>query len=544
MKASDLFVKCLEKEGVTHIFGVPGEENLDMLQSLKDSNIEVILTRNEQSAVFMAATYGRYTGKPGIAIATLGPGATNMVTGIGYAQLNGLPVIVITGQKPIKKSKQGDFQVIDVVKMMEPITKMTVQLKDAARITTTIRQAFKTAISERPGAVHIEFPEDIAEEQAPEEYLPIEPEIPRRPIADFKAVGKLLVELENAKHPIILIGAGANRKRVSKYLTKCIEKYNIPFFESQMGKGVVDESLPQYVGTAALSTGDSVHKVIDKADLIIAVGHDVIEKPTHFITEGEKKTIHINFYEAKVDDVYSPYLEVIGDLGNTFWKVYESELDTSNWDHNEMFEIAREEFKKSKQNIEKEIQESKGSNDSKLQSRQLVKELRESLQKDDILALDNGWYKIFVARNYTTYFPNTLLLDNTFATMGAGYSTGIVAKMLNPNNNVVVVTGDGGLVMNLGDLETVVRQNLDIVIVVLNNSAYGMIQVKQNLGGFDKYSLDLHNPNFVKLAESFGAIGMRVEKADDFKSTLNKAMNTKGVVIVDVAFEYKNSIVD
>ena len=536
MKASNLFVKCLETEGVEYIFGVPGEENLDILNSLKDSPIEVILTRNEQSAVFMAATYGRFTGKPGVAISTLGPGATNLVTGVGYAQLNGLPVILLTGQKPIKKSKQGDFQVIDVVKMMDPITKMAVQIKNAARITTTIRQAFKTAVAERPGAVHIELPEDIASETI-EDYQPITQLPIRRPIAQNKTIDMLIAELEKSKRPIILVGAGANRKRVTKYLTEFILKYNVPFFASQMGKGVVSEDLDQYVGTAALSADDSVHRAIESTDLILAIGHDTIEKPTNFVTEGQTKTIHINYYEAKVDDVYAPHLEIIGDIGHTFWQLCEKDIK-GNWDHSEIFSIAQKEFALSKEHFVKE------KDSDVLLPRQFVKELRETLGKKDILALDNGWYKIWLARNYKTYNPNTIMLDNTFATMGAGLPTGIMAKFLNPNQKVVSITGDGGLMMNLGDLETAVRMKIDLVVLILNNNAYGMIKVKQAQAGFAEYSLDLENPDFLKLAESFGATGLQVDHPNEFKSTLRKALSTKGIVLIDTKFSYPGPEVD
>ena len=532
MKASDLFIQCLEREKVEYIFGVPGEENLDILNSLKNSPIKIILTRNEQTAVFMAATYGRFTGKPGVAMSTLGPGATNLVTGVGYAQLNGLPVILLTGQKPIKKSKQGDFQVIDVVKMMEPITKLSVQIKNVARIPTRIRQAFKIAVAERPGAVLLELPEDIAREQI-ENCHPIVPEMTiRRPIADNKSIEMLIKEMQSAKHPIILIGAGANRKRVSKYLTEFITKYNIPFFESQMGKGVVSEDLSQYIGTAALSSGDSVHLAVEKADLILAVGHDTIEKPTNFVTEGETKTIHINFYEATVDDVYTPYLEVIGDIGNTFWRLCQSNIDSGRWDFKEIYIISKREFEQSRKNIALE------DNTQTLMPRRFVKELREVMGKEDILTLDNGWYKIWIARNYITYNPNTVILDNTFATMGAGYSTGMMAKFLNPDKKVVTITGDGGFIMNLGDLETAVRLNLDLVIIILNNNAYGMIKVKQAQAGFKEYSLDLVNPNFIKLAESFGAKGLCVENPDEFKPTLKKALENKGITLLEVQFDY------
>ena len=538
MKASDLFVKCLENEGVEYIFGVPGEENLDVLNSLKDSSIKIILTRNEQSAVFMAATYGRFTGKPGVAIATLGPGATNMMTGVGYAQLNGYPTIVLTGQKPIKKSKQGDFQVIDVVEMMKPITKWATQIQNGARVNTTIRNAFKIAVSERPGCVHIELPEDIAQEEVEDSYTPLEVHKVRRPVVEYKAVDLLVQELESAKRPMILIGAGANRKRITTYLREFVEKYNIPFFESQMGKGVLDETMSQYVGTAALSDGDFVHKCVEKADLILSIGNDTVEKPTHFVNSGNTKTIHINFYESKQDLVYAPYLDIVGDIGNLFYELCQKEINSSHWNFDEIYEIAKTEFSNLYSAIGKEdVQEIMG-------PRRLVKETQEVLGKEDIIALDNGWYKIWFARNYRVSHPNTLMLDNTFATMGAGVPTGTMAKMLHPNKNVVVVTGDGGFVMNLGDLETAVRMNINLTIVILNNSAYGMIKVKQKQYGFDNYSLDLPNPDFIKLAESFGAKGHYVEDKKDFKATLEHCIQEEGVSIIEVMFDYIDEKVD
>jgi acetolactate synthase I/II/III large subunit len=536
MKASDLFISCLEAEGVEYIFGIPGEENLDFLDSLRGSGIKLILTRNEQVSVFMAATYGRFTGKPGVALSTLGPGATNLVTGVGYAQLNGLPVVVLTGQKPIKQSKQGEFQIIDVVSMMRPITKSAVQIQSAHRIPAYVRQAFKTAMAERPGAAHLELPEDIAREQI--EGTPMLQAPIRRPVVEAKAFQQLIEVLENAHHPIILIGAGANRKRVTKYLTKFITQHNIPFFESQMGKGVVDERLPQYCGTAALSSGDGVHKVVNHADLILAIGHDTLEKPTNFICRGEGKTqlIHINYYSAKMDEVYQPDLEIIGDVGNLFWRLTESRIQT-NWDHMAMFLLATEERLK----LERAINLENGS--PVLMPRTLSRELRVILGEKDILALDNGWYKIWIARNYPAFHENTVLLDNTFATMGAGLAIGTVAKMLNPDSKVVVVTGDGGFVMNLGDLETSVRLGVDLVVLILNNNAYGMIQIKQEEMGLESFGLELSNPDFVRLAESFGATGMRVESPSDFRQILTTALSTKGVVLVEIPFAYPKEVI-
>ncbi|MCH2188889.1 acetolactate synthase large subunit [Candidatus Gracilibacteria bacterium] len=534
MKASDLFVKILEKNGVETIYGVPGEENLDLLDSIGKSNIELILTRNEQTAVFMAANYGRYTGKAGVALATLGPGATNMMTGVAYAQLGGMPVILITGQKPQNRSKQGKFQIIDVVSMMRPVTKASASIVSGARIPYMLENAFQMAEEEKPGAVCLELPEDIAAEEVAEEFACIDLNTAkkRRPIPDEKAIQSIITELEQAKHPMILVGAGANRKLISKYLTEFITQHNIPFFNSQMGKGVVDERLDQCLGTAALTSGDTIHEAIAKADLIVSVGYDVVEKPTDVLGFHGTKVIDINFYSTDHDYMYSPYLDIIGDIGNVFWQLCESDIDDSGWDFEEVYAINRN-------NKQKMLDAAKDEQDfSYMMPRKLCSDLRATLGEKDILALDNGLYKVWIARNYPAYYPNTVLLDNALATMGAGYATAMEAKRLNPDRNVVCVTGDGGLVMNLGDLETIVRLGIDMVLVVLNNSSYGMIKWKQTGGGFDTYGLDFGNPDFIQLAESFGARGFRVEDKNDFQPTLEKAMGMKGLTLIDLRFEY------
>ncbi len=542
MKASDLFVKILEQKWVKVIYGVPWEENLDLLDSIGKSSIELILTRNEQTAVFMAATYGRFTGEPGIALATLWPWATNMVTGVAYAQLGGLPVIVITGQKPIKKSKQGQFQIIDVVAMMKPITKYATSIVSANRIPYILENAFKIATSERPGAVHLELPEDIAWEDSGADFFPLlvkqeraEMKI-RRPQIDEKTLNNLKNIIEKAKSPIILIWAGSNRKRISKYLTHFIEKYHIPFFTSQMGKWVVSESLPQFLGTAALTSGDYIHKAIEKSDLIISVGYDPIEKPTALMGFWGTPNIHINFYEAHIDEVYTPFFEVIGDIGNTFWQLSEIDIDTTHWNFDAIYKEKEGYLKILASNFSEEDMGA-----DILGPRQLTQEVREILKPNDILALDNGLYKVWIARNYPCYEPNTLLLDNALATMGAGLASAMEAKRLNPDKTVVCVTGDGGLVMNLGDLETAVRLKLNLVVIVLNNHSYGMIKWKQNGFGLKEWGLDFGNPDFVKLAESFWAKGYKVGKSD-FKSTLEKAIWETGLILLDVDFEYPKEI--
>ncbi len=533
MKTSDLFVKILENKGVEVIYGVPWEENLDLLDSIGKSNIKLILTRNEQTAVFMAATYGRFTGKPGVALATLWPGATNMMTGVAYAQLGGMPLIVITGQKPQNKSKQWAFQIIDAVSMMKPVTKYATSIVNWARVPYILENAFKIATSEKPGAVHLELPEDIAEEMVDEQYalVDLKTQKQRRPVIDKKWVELLVSEMQNAKSPVILIGSGANRKRVSKYLTQFIKKYNIPFFSSQMGKWVVDENLSQYLGTAALTSWDYIHEAIAQSDLIISVWYDNVEKPTDILGINGIPVINVNFVESNYDYVYSPYLDLIGDIWNLFWHLCEENI-SQKWDYSKIYEINEKNISQIQENnkLEEEF--------PFMMPRKLVSDLQETLANDDILTLDNGLYKVWVARNFKSSHPNTLLLDNALATMWAGYASAMEAKRLNPNKNVVCVTWDGGLVMNLWDLETAVRMKLDLTIVVLNNASYGMIKWKQAGAHLEDFWLDFWNPDFVKLAESFGAKGYKVEKKEDFQEVLQKTLNEKWIKIIDLDFDY------
>lgn len=536
MKASDLFVKILENKGVKVIYGVPWEENLDLVDSIRKSwKIELILTRNEQTAVFMAATYWRLTWQTGVALATLWPWATNMVTGVAYAQLWWFPILVITWQKPIKKSKQWLFQIIDVVSMMKPITKFATTVVSSARIPYILENAFKNAVSERPGAVHIELPEDIASEEI-DEIPDISYEKIRRPIADEKSILNIKNELEKAKSPIILIWAWANRKRITKYATKFIQKNNIPFFCSQMGKWVVSEDLKEYLWTAALTSWDYIHKAILESDLILSVWFDPIEKPTHLIWTWWTKTIHINFYQAENDAVYNPFLEIIWDIWNIFWQLSEIDFDAK-WDFEKIYEIKNNYKEKIAENLEKEDM---GNNI--MWPRKLVSDTRKILKNSDIVALDNGLYKVWFARNYKCFEPNTLLLDNALATMWAGLASGLEAKRINPDKNVVVITWDWWLVMNLWDLETAVRMNLDLTIVVLNNGSYGMIKWKQVGANMPMWGLDFGNPDFVKLAESFGAKGYKVKNKNDFWEILEKTLKEKWIKIIDLDFDYPQEI--
>ncbi len=527
MKAAELFVKALEHEWVEYIFGIPGEENLDFLEALSHSSIKLVVTRHEQSAGFMAATYGRLTGKVGVCLSTLGPGATNLVTAAAYAQLGAMPILMITGQKPIKKSKQGHFQIIDTVQMMRPLTKFTKQIVHAENIPALVRECFRIAIDERPGAVHLELPEDIAAEDIFDTVL-FEINQVRRPAAEEKAIARAVDMIEQAKHPLILVGAGANRKLVSKSLLQFIEKTKIPFFSTQMGKGVIDESHPLYLGCAALSGNDYLHCAVDRADLIINVGHDVIEKPPFFMKK-DQQVIHVNFCSAHIDSVYFPQWEVIGDIGNALWQMADR-ITPQNWDTSYALRVKSELF----EHMDSEMNEI--SFPPKPQS--IVKTVREALPHDGILSLDNGMYKLWFARYFRTYERNTILLDNALATMGAGLPGGIAAKLVNPEKKVIVVAGDGGFMMNSQELETALRLKLDLVILILNDNGYGMIKWKQESQKMQDFGLSFTNPDFVKYAESYGAHGYRVTETESLKSLLEKTLVLPGVHVIEVSIDY------
>lgn len=530
MKAAELFVTSLEKLGVKYIFGLPGEENLSLLEAIRNSSIKFVVTRDEQGAVFMAATVGRLTGKLGVALSTLGPGATNLVTGVAYAQLGGMPLMVITGQKPIKKSKQGRFQIIDVVRMMEPITKMSKTIVSGDRIPAVLYEAVKLAESERPGAVHIEFPEDIAEEETTAQP-PVWQKV-RRPGPDPKAISAAVDMIESAKHPVFLIAAGANRKLIRKHLRTLIEKTNIPFISTQMGKGVEDESSSFYLGTTSLSTGDYVHKMLERSDMIMLIGHDITEKPP-FLHTPDKKVIHINFYPAAVDDVYLPSLEIVGDIAHSLWAIDEQITIQKSWDFSYFYNL--------KEKYQAQLTQKAESDAFPIKPQRIVHDLREVMPRDGILALDNGMYKLWISRNYPAYEQNTVLLDNAFATMGAGLPVGMAAKLINPDKKVVTIAGDGGFMMNVAELETAVRLGIDLVIVILNDSGFGMIRWKQEDMGFEDFGLSFKNPDFIKLAESFGVKGYRIKSADEFKKTLRQALDTPGIHLIDTPIDYSEN---
>jgi acetolactate synthase I/II/III large subunit len=531
IKGSDLLVAALEHEGVDRIFGVPGEENLDVVESLRNSKIELVLTRHEQAAAFMAATHGRLTGKPGVCIATLGPGALNFSTGAAYAHLGAMPMLMITGQKAIMSSRQARFQIVDVIAAMKPLTKLSRQIVSAASIPTLVRDAFRVAMEERPGPVHLELPEDIAGEKVANVLMvPLHPiEIP---VAHREALDRAAEMLLRAERPLIMLGAAASRPRSTSGLAGFVRRTGIPFFTTQMGKGTVPGGTNLYMGTAALSERDYVHDAIDRADLIIAIGHDTIEKPPFIMGPHGPQVIHVSYTPANVEQVYFPDAEVVGDVGPSL-ELLADRVEGKLRKAGALLSL--------REGILSRIADRAKENRWPPTPQRLVHDVRQVIPSDGIVALDNGMYKIWFARNYRTIVANTLLLDNALATMGAGLPSAMMAAILYPNRRVLAVCGDGGFMMNSQEMETAVRLKLNLVVLILDDGAYGMIRWKQAVDAFHDFGLTFGNPDFVKYAESYGAKGARVEAIEDLVPTLEAAFKSGGVHLIAVPIDYSEN---
>ena len=526
MKASDLLVRQLEEEGVEYVFGLPGEENLSFLESLRTSRIKVQITRHEQAAAFQAATYGRLTKKAGVCFSTLGPGATNLVTGIAHAQLIGAPLVAITGQKALRDNWQARFQLIDVVSLMRPITKHSTSIADPSTIPTVVRNAFKLAQAERPGAVHIELPADVAQ-SATDASLQLRGAV-RRPAPDAKAVAEAARLINSARHPLILLSGGANRNMITEELVPFIEKTRIHAVHTQMGKGVLSDASEYSLFTTGMHRRDYVNCGLDQADLIITLGYHVIEYPPYVWNRNlDKKIISIDFVEAEPDKYYNPVLEVLGDISEAL-RLLGSQIEPRKND--EVFPAIRAFLNKKLD----------GPFERKFPPRphEVVSHVRNVLAADDIVALDNGIYKLWFCRLYKTYKPNTFLVDNALASMGAGLATALTAKMLNPHRKVLAVVGDGGFMMNAQELETAIRYNIPVVVLILNDNAFGFIKWEQQAKGFTNFGLDLGNPDFPKFAESFGAAGLRVGERDDLSEVLREAFSLNRPAVVECPIDY------
>ncbi|MFM0223681.1 acetolactate synthase large subunit [Paraburkholderia dipogonis] len=538
MKASDLFVKALENEGVERIFAVPGEENLDVLDSLRHSGIELIVTRHEQSAAFMAATHGRLTGKPGVCMATLGPGALNLVTGAAYAHLGAMPMVLITGQKAIMTARQARFQIVDIVATMKPLTKASRQIVNGASIPTVVREAFRVAAQERPGPVHLELPEDVAGSEVGGDVPLIPLHAVDLPVAGQAAIEQAAALLKSARRPLVMFGAASNRPRLAGQLTDFIRRTGMPYFNTQMGKGTVsaigrEEASELWMGTAALSERDYLHEAIDRADLILAIGHDTVEKPPFIMGPGGPMVIHVGYTPANVEQVFFPHAEVVGDLGLSLGRL--ADLLEGDLPHAAALAPLREDI------LRRTLGRAEESR-FPLTPQRIVHDVRKIMPADGIVALDNGMYKLWFARCYRTRSANTLLLDNALATMGAGLPSAMMAAILYPDRRVMAVCGDGGFMMNSQELETAVRLKLNLVVLIIQDDAYGMIRWKQAVDKFADWGLTFGNPDFVKYADAYGAKGRRIETAEALAPALESAFGEGGVQLVIVPVDYSENV--
>src|ERR1700759_5409225 len=530
-KGSDLLVRALESEGVEYIFGIPGEENLDVLNSLRGSKIKLVITRHEQAAGFMAATYGRLTGRPGVCLSTLGPGALNFTTAAAYADLGAMPMVMITGQKPIHTSQPAKFQIVDIVATMRPLTKMATQIVSAKTIPPLVRDAFRIAQQERPGPVHLELPEDVAREDAAAGIIHAHPV--ELPVAPAVAIDRAAAMITAAKRPLVMLGAGASRPRLAEPLSQFVRRLGIPFFNTQMGKGAVNAGSNLYMGTAALSERDWIHEAVDQADLIISIGHDTVEKPPFIMNEKGPHVVHIGATPATVEQVYFPEAEIIGDVGASL-AALAARLEGKLPNTGALLGL--------REKILAKLAERSPDDRFPLIPQRIVHDVRAAIPPDGIVTLDNGMYKIWFARNYRTSVANTLLLDNALATMGAGLASAIPAKCLNPGKRVLAVCGDGGFMMNSQELETAVRLKLDLVVLVIEDSAYGMIRWKQAVDHFADFGMTFGNPDFVAYANSYGAHGHRLGATADLIPTRDAAFKQGGVHLVAVPIDYSENM--
>ncbi|HEY1891172.1 MAG TPA: acetolactate synthase large subunit [Steroidobacteraceae bacterium] len=532
MNGAQLLVAALESEGVKRIFGVPGEENLDVVEALRRSSIELVLTRHEQAAAFMAATHGRLTGEAGVCLATLGPGALNLTTGAAYAQLGAMPMVMITGQKGILSRKQARFQIVDIVATMMPLTKMAQRIIGTATIPSMVREAFRVAHQERPGPVHLELPEDIAAEDAPD--VPLVPPHPTRlPVAHPAALDSAAELIRAAQYPLVMLGAAASRPRLADELSAFVRRVQIPFFNTQMGKGSVAGGSGLYMGTAALSARDYIHQAIDRADLIVSIGHDTVEKPPFLMGPGGPTVLHVGYLPATVEEVYFPHAELIGDIGPSL-ALLADRLEGKLPRAGALLPL--------REHILAHIGERAIEGRFPLTPQRIVHDVRQVMPEDGIVCLDNGMYKIWFARNYRTRVANTLLLDNALATMGAGLPSAMMASMLHPDRRVLAVCGDGGFMMSSQELETAVRLKLNLVVLILQDNAYGMIRWKQAADGFADFGMTFGNPDFVTYARAYGMKGTRVESADGLAPALQAAFAAGGMHLVAVAVDYSENM--
>ena len=532
MKASELTVKCLENESVDYIFGIPGEENLDLMDALLESEIQFIQTRDERGAAFMADVYGRRTGRAGVCLATLGPGAMNLVTGVADANMDRAPLIAITGQASLDRMHKESHQYMDVVSVFKPMTKWNTLVHLPEIIPESISKAFKIATGEKPGATHIDFPEDVASRQIDAEPISHDFQSEAEPVVSCLQRAAQLIN--DAKQPIILAGNGVVRQNASRMLTQFAEMTNIPVAHTFMGKGSIPWTHRLSLLSVGLQANDFVSCGFDRADLVIAIGYDIVEyHPRLWNPNRDKKLIHIDTQPSETDASYITDVEMVGNIRQSLRHLMAEEIFPKD------AEYASNTLRKI---ILDQLNEHRDDADFPMKPQKILSDVRSVMAEDDIVISDVGAHKMWIARMYPCYQPNTCIISNGFAAMGIALPGAFVAKLIYPERKSLAICGDGGFMMNSQELETAVRTEVPFVTLIFNDEAYGLIEWKQ-MNGFGRPAhIDFTNPDFVKYAEAFGAKGYRVEASDELVPILNDAFSQKVPSVIDCPVNYAENL--
>ncbi|WP_394140600.1 acetolactate synthase large subunit [Cytobacillus oceanisediminis] len=532
MKAAQLLIKCLENEDVEYIFGVPGEENLDIMDALLDSSIEFIVTRHETNAAFMAGTYGRLTGKPGVCLSTLGPGATNLLTGVANANMDHSPLIAITGQAGLDRQHKISHQYYDLVSVFEPVTKWNAQVKTTDIIPEVVRKAFRVATKEKPGAAHIDLPEDVAAMEV--DSSPLEMMNHSLPEASERVIQEAANLIEKAEHPLILAGMGVERGQAADSLRELVEKTRIPVVHSFMGKGAISWRNELSLLTAGLSSNDYITCGFRESDLIIAIGFDMAEYPPgNWNPGGRTPILNIDTIEAETDASYPVKHHVLGDLNENLQALHKA-LSPSSRDNKWVANVRDKALN--------ELETFENDSGFPVKPQKIIADLRAVLNDEDIVISDVGAHKMWMARMYHTYEPNTCLISNGLASMGVAVPGAIAAKMVHPDKKVVAVCGDGAFQMSSAELETAKRLKLPIVILLWRDEGYGLIEWKQ-LNEFNRSShIKFGNPDFIQLAHSYGFEAIEIQNTGELKPALEKAVEMNKPVLIDCPVDYSENM--
>ncbi|MCH8145179.1 MAG: acetolactate synthase large subunit [Gemmatimonadetes bacterium] len=531
MKGAELLVRCLENEGVENIFGIPGEENIDMMDVLLDSKLRFITTRHEQGAAFMADVYGRLTGKAGVCLATLGPGATNLITGVADANMDRAPVVAIAGQVATTRMHKESHQHLDLVNLFKPISKYSAQIREPEIIPEIVRKAFKQAEAEKPGASFIDFPENIAK-MVVDGKEPLKVQRAAVPTPPSEKIAQAARIISQAKYPLVMAGNGIVRAGAADELVAFAETLNIPVATTFMAKGVIPSSHALSLGTVGLQAHDYVACGFDRADVIICVGYDMVEyHPYLWHPDKQRQIIHVDVTPAEVDEHYILAAGVIGNIGEALQRIGSEASPQQNTPAADLRET-----------IARELSEHANDSAFPMKPQKIVWDLRQVLEPNDIVISDVGAHKMWMARMYQAEQPNTCIISNGFASMGIGVPGAIAAKLVFPDRTALTVTGDAGFLMNSQEIETALRIGTPIVILIWNDSEYGLITWHQ-LRHFARPShIDFKNPDLVKYAESFGAKGYRVEAAADLIPILKQAVADDTVVVIDCPVDYSENM--